>query len=123
MGRSITSTRWAFFSTDHSDRDLVYWMQSMQDPALAFVVCAACRADPEFAVPLTTDARGVLGTIRREDVAILLICEVRDRAVVASAIGPLLVDVRTRVGVQVAAGPWNGKSDIPMPGVEFDGGE
>lgn len=116
-------TDWAFFSVEQSERDMVYWMQSMQDPALAFVVCAAVAADPDFGVPLTEQDRRTLGTVRNADVAVMLICDTRDGGVVATTIGPLLVDVRTRVGVQVAAGPWNGKSDIPMPGVEFDGGE
>lgn len=78
-----------------------FWLQSVDDPALAFVVTDPALFVPEFSVPIRQDQMGDLGLARLEDAQVFVIVNKVDQQLTGNLQGPLVVNTLTRVGEQM----------------------
>ncbi|MEM1012780.1 MAG: flagellar assembly protein FliW [Planctomycetota bacterium] len=86
----------------------VFWLQSVDDPRLAFVVCDPTAFVPDFGIeqiPLRDDCRGELG-IGEDDtdldaLQVLAICNRVDEWLTGNLLGPLVVNAEKFVGKQI----------------------
>lgn len=80
-----------------------FWLQSADDPNLAFVVCEPHVFFPEYQVPLTNEEQKFLQIKQAEDgvVCLILVVPGDPKKITANLRGPLVVNVETRVGMQV----------------------
>lgn len=80
-----------------------FWMQSVEDPALAFVVCDPRSFFPEYEVPLSVDEQETLEIHKPEDgvVCVILVVPEDPRNITANLRGPVIVNTMTSVGLQL----------------------
>ncbi len=78
-----------------------FWLQSVDDPALAFVVTDPVLFVPEFSVPIRQDQMGDLELARLEDAQVFVIVNKVDQQLTGNLQGPLVVNTLTRVGEQL----------------------
>ncbi|MBU0479524.1 MAG: flagellar assembly protein FliW [Proteobacteria bacterium] len=100
------STR--FFLQSHSGNSPLMWLQSIDDPALAFVVVPPAVIDREFKPPITGPVRKELGIDRDGDLDVLVILTVpagRPREMTANLLAPVVINVRKRLAKQVLLDP------------------
>lgn len=80
----------------------VQWLQSVARPELAFLVVNPHEFFPDYEVFLEDDAAAELGLEQPEEAAILALLSLQeDRSVTANLVGPIVVNTRTRQGLQV----------------------
>ncbi len=87
----------------------VFWLQSLDDPRLAFVVCDPTAFVADFGIdqiPLREDGRTDLGLalesdINDEPLQVLAICNRVDEWLTGNLLGPLVVNVEKFVGKQI----------------------
>ena len=84
-----------------NDDACFYWLQSLDDPALAFVVTDPNMFVPEFAVPIREEQAESLGLAKLEDAQIFVIVNKISNKLTANMQGPLVINTKTRRGVQV----------------------
>jgi flagellar assembly factor FliW len=79
------------------------WMQSLERPEVAFVLCAPSVFVPDYAPPLTDGMRGALSADPSDAVAIFTLVTFRDggKRATTNLCAPLLVNVTKRLGRQV----------------------
>lgn len=78
-----------------------FWLQSIDDASLAFVVTDPALFVPEFAVPIRQDQMGDLGLSRLEDAQVFVIVNKVDQQLTGNLQGPLVINTLTRVGEQM----------------------
>lgn len=78
-----------------------FWLQSLDDASLAFVVTDPALFVPEFAVPIRQDQMGDLGLARLEDAQVFVIVNKVDQQLTGNLQGPLVINTMTRVGEQM----------------------
>ncbi|MGE3166161.1 MAG: flagellar assembly protein FliW [Planctomycetota bacterium] len=91
------------FLHDHEDSGPFFWMQSADDPGLAFVVCEPRHFFPEYVVPLSKEDQAALAVQDPEDglVCVILVVPQDPQQITANLRGPLVVNPHTSVGVQL----------------------
>jgi flagellar assembly factor FliW len=92
-----------FAMVDSHDTGMYFWLQSVDDPALAFLSVVPWAFFPEYTVELPDAEEKALGIRSEEDVLVLCLLTVqRDRGLItANLLGPLVVNTVDRVGRQV----------------------
>ena len=99
-------------SADEATADCFYWLQSADDPRLAFVVCDPSGFLPEFAdysagtLPLRGECREELGFDAEDREAVdgaqvLVICNRVGEWITGNLLGPLVINGETFKGKQV----------------------
>ncbi|HRJ50154.1 MAG: flagellar assembly protein FliW [Phycisphaeraceae bacterium] len=78
-----------------------FWLQSIDDASLAFVVTDPALFVPEFAVPIRQDQMGDLGLSGLEDAQVFVIVNKIDQQLTGNLQGPLVINTLTRVGEQM----------------------
>lgn len=78
-----------------------FWLQSLEDPELAFVVTDPMIFVPDYTVPIRAEQMGDLGLARLEDAQVFVIVNKIDRQLTGNLQGPLVVNTLTRVGEQM----------------------
>ncbi len=78
-----------------------FWLQSLEDPALAFVVTDPALFVTDFSVPIRQDQMGDLGLSKLEDAQVFVIVNKVDQQLTGNLQGPLVVNTLTRVGEQM----------------------
>jgi flagellar assembly factor FliW len=68
-----------------------YWLQSVDDPALAFVVCDPRAFVPDYEAPIHQDDLDVLQMSTVEDCQVLVIVNKVDGCLTANLMGPLVI--------------------------------
>jgi flagellar assembly factor FliW len=89
-----------FFILDHKDTPLK-WLQSIDEPELAFIIAESNTIEPSFSVKLDKSVKDYLEIDREEDVLVFLILRVENGKVVANFNGPLVFNTEKMLGVQV----------------------
>lgn len=87
-----------------SGQSSLFWLQSSEHPAVAFLLADPFEAAPGYAVDLSPADERALGVCGAEDVAILAMVTIR-RGGEPSTInlqGPIAINLRTRTGRQLA---------------------
>ncbi|MFN7020505.1 MAG: flagellar assembly protein FliW [Phycisphaerales bacterium] len=77
-----------------------FWLQSLDDPNLAFVVTDPSLFVPEYSVPIRTEQMGDLGLARLEDAQVFVIVNKVDNTLTGNLQGPVVVNTLTRTGEQ-----------------------
>ncbi len=85
---------------DYKDTDLK-WLQSVEDPDLAFIVTESSNIDPNYQIIVHDSVKEYLEVDNDESVVVLLILRVQDGKVVANFNGPLIINADKMLGVQV----------------------
>lgn len=100
--------RFAFLHPEKDDDAATsfFWLQSLDDPALAFVACDPREFFDGYDVPVGNEEQEVLGIEKPEDgvVCVILVVPSNPRDITANLRGPLVVNPRHSVGVQLVLG-------------------
>jgi len=78
-----------------------FWLQSLDEPALAFVVTDPSLFVPEYAVPIRPEQMRELGLERLEDAQVFVIVNKVDQQMTGNLQGPLVINTLTRTGEQM----------------------
>lgn len=91
------------FLHEEAESGPFFWMQSADDPNLAFVVCEPRHFFPEYVVPLSKEDQAALAVKNPEDglVCVILVVPQDPKEITANLRGPLVVNPETSVGVQL----------------------
>ncbi|HVV35373.1 MAG TPA: flagellar assembly protein FliW [Acidimicrobiales bacterium] len=92
-----------FVLVDVQDNEAFFWLQSTEDPGLAFLCAIPWLFFPEYAPEVPDDDQTALELETAEDAMVLTILTVHreESYVTANLLGPVVVNQRTRVGRQV----------------------
>lgn len=84
-----------------STEAVFYWLQSVDDPALAFVVCDPAAFVADYQVPIRPDDMQTLDISDLGDSQLFVIVNKVDDQLTANLLGPLLVGGRSLLGRQL----------------------
>lgn len=84
-----------------SEESCFFWLQSVDDPALAFVVTDPSFFVPDYSVPVRAEQMGDLGLARLEDAQVFVIVNKIDQTLTGNLQGPLVINTLTRAGEQL----------------------
>lgn len=77
-----------------------FWLQSLDEPSLAFVVTDPALFVPEYSVPIRPEQMTELGLGKLEDAQVFVIVNKVDQQLTGNLQGPLVVNTLTKVGEQ-----------------------
>ena len=77
-----------------------FWLQSIDDPSLAFVVTDPSLFVPDYIVPIRADQMSSLGLAEVGDAQVFVIVNKVDDTLTGNLQGPLVVNSKTRSGEQ-----------------------
>lgn len=77
-----------------------YWLQSIDDPSLAFVVTDPSFFMPDYSVPIRSEQMSELGMSRLEDAQVFIIVNKVEQTLTGNLQGPLVINTLTRNGEQ-----------------------
>lgn len=78
-----------------------FWLQSVDEPALAFVVCDPLAFVPDYQVPIRADDVATLDLADLGDSQVLVIVNRADGYLTANLMGPLVIGASSRLGKQL----------------------
>jgi flagellar assembly factor FliW len=78
-----------------------FWLQSLDDPALAFVVTDPALFVPEYAVPIRPEQMVELKLGKLEDAQVFVIVNKVDQQLTGNLQGPLVINTLTKEGEQM----------------------
>jgi flagellar assembly factor FliW len=78
-----------------------FWLQSVDDPELAFVVTDPTLFVPDYAVPIRGEQMESLGMSKLEDAQVFVIVNKVGEELTGNMQGPLIVNTADRVGEQM----------------------
>lgn len=81
-----------------------FWLQSVDDPALAFVVCDPLAFVPDYQAPIHQDDVENLNMRHIGDCQVLVIVNKVDGYLTANLMGPLVIGSNSLVGKQLVLG-------------------
>lgn len=90
-----------FALMQHGPDPVFFWLQSVDDPALAFVVCDPLAFVPDYQVPIRRDVLEALEMHGVEDSQVLVIVNKSDGYFTANLLGPLVVGASSLTGRQL----------------------
>jgi flagellar assembly factor FliW len=82
------------------DDSAMYWMQSCDDPGLAFVVTDPALFVADYQIPIRSDQMDDLRLDSVDDAQILVIVNKVDGCLTGNLQGPLVINTATRIGDQ-----------------------
>lgn len=85
---------------DYKDTE-IKWLQSVDDPDLAFIVTEARLLIPEYSVRIDDTIRRSLELKDDNDLVILLILRIEDSKIIPNLYGPLLINASAMKGIQL----------------------
>ena len=95
-----------------------YWLQSMQRPELAFVVTDPSLFVPSYQVPIRADQMHELGLMSIDEAQVFAIVNKHDGMLTGNLQGPLVVNLRRRIGEQLVL--TNRRFTTRVPLVELE---
>lgn len=93
-----TSTR--FCLLEPADDACFFWLQSLDDPSLAFVVTDPNFFVPDFSVPIRQEQMDELKIASLNDAQVFVIVNKADNTLTGNLQGPLVINTTTRMGEQ-----------------------
>jgi len=90
-----------FCLLEPGDQAAFFWLQSLEDPGLAFVVTDPSLFVPEFSVPIRPEQMVELKLGRLDDAQVFVIVNKIDQQLTGNLQGPLVVNTLTRTGEQM----------------------
>ncbi len=91
-----------------------FWLQSLDDPALAFVVTDPALFVPEYAVPIRKEQMETLSMSNLDDAQVFVIVNKVDGFLTGNLQGPLIINTIKRIGEQmvVAEKRWTTRHQL-----------
>jgi flagellar assembly factor FliW len=91
-----------------------YWLQSLDDPALAFVVTDPGLYEPEYAVPIRSEQMQDLSMTRLDEAQVFVIVNRVGSTVTGNLLGPLVVNTAKKLGSQfiLAEKRWQTRHEL-----------
>ncbi|MGQ0627552.1 MAG: flagellar assembly protein FliW [Phycisphaerales bacterium] len=83
-----------------SEEACFHWMQSLDDPGLAFVVTDPLLFVPDFTVPIRPEQMSELKLRRTEDAKVMVIVNKVEQTLTGNLQGPIVINVDSRVAEQ-----------------------
>jgi flagellar assembly factor FliW len=93
-----------FAVVDAGDGDTYFWLQSVDDPQLAFLAAVPWAFFPDYEPVLSDADQEALDLTTASDATLFCLLTITEEAVTANLLGPLVVNSRTREGRQVVLG-------------------
>ena len=92
-----------FVMVEVPENDVFFWLQSLDDPSLAFLCTVPWPFFPDYEPELPETDQEALELTEASDAMVLCLLTVRreEQEVTANLLGPLVVNQRTRTGRQV----------------------
>jgi len=90
-----------FCLLEPSEDSAFFWLQSLDDATLAFVVTDPSFFVPDYSVPVRQEQMGDLGLARLEDAQVFVIVNKVDQTLTGNLQGPLVINTVTRSGEQL----------------------
>jgi flagellar assembly factor FliW len=93
-----------FVMVEVDDTEDYLWLQSVDDPGLAFLVVIPWAFFPEYAPEIDDATQADLGIAEPSNAIVLCLLTIRDNGdppVTANLLGPLIINTVTRAGRQV----------------------
>jgi flagellar assembly factor FliW len=91
--------RFALIQTN--DEGVFFWLQSLDRPELAFVVCDPRTFVPDYRVPVKLEELQLIGLEAPEDAQVLVIVNKVDDMLTGNLQGPLVINARNLTGKQL----------------------
>jgi flagellar assembly factor FliW len=89
-----------FILIDHKDTPLK-WLQSVDDPDIAFIVASPDIIAAEYSIDLDRTVRKYLQIENENELVVLVIMRVSGEDVIANFQGPLIINANNMKGVQI----------------------
>lgn len=91
-----------------------YWLQSMDDPNLAFVVTDPSQFFPDYSVPVRQEQMEDLRIASLDESQVFVIVNKVGESLTGNLQGPLIVNVRERIGEQfvLAEKKWTTRHEL-----------
>lgn len=89
---------------DHDTEAPFKWLQSVEEPALAFVILDPALFHPGYQIDIPADALGEIGAKEGEDLALVVILTIPSDdpgRITANLRGPLVISHKTKLGKQL----------------------
>ncbi len=83
-----------------ADDSAFFWLQSLDEPGLAFIVTDPAMFVPEYSVPIRPEQMTELGLNTLDDAQVLVICNKVDHSITGNLQGPLVVNTLSKTGEQ-----------------------
>jgi flagellar assembly factor FliW len=77
-----------------------FWLQSIEDPALAFVVTDPSQFVGDYSVPIRPEQMTDLGLSKLEDAQVFVVVNKVDQSLTGNLQGPLVINTVARTGEQ-----------------------
>lgn len=83
----------------------VYWMQSIENPDLCFLVANPYVFKPDYILDVYEDDLKYIDVDKEEDLMVFVILNVRleDQVITANLLGPIIVNTKNNKGVQAVS--------------------
>ncbi len=103
-----------------ADDSAFFWLQSVDDPSLAFVVTDPSFFVPDYSVPIRAEQMGELGLSKLEDAQVFVIVNKVDQTLTGNLQGPLVINTMSRSGEQfvLAEKRWNTRHPLVTLGAK-----
>ncbi|MEW6599415.1 MAG: flagellar assembly protein FliW [Nitrospirota bacterium] len=89
-----------FFIIDHKDTPLK-WLQAVDDPDIAFIVVSPTLIVEDYSLNLDNSVKQFIKLENKDDLAVLVTMRVDGEDVIANFQGPIVINSRAMMGVQV----------------------
>lgn len=103
-----------FALVDAGDDGTYFWLQALDDPQLAFLAAVPWAFFPDYEPELTESDQATLSLGDAHDAIVLCLLTIRDEAVTANLLGPLVVNAVTRQGRQIVLGDSDYPTRAPL---------
>jgi flagellar assembly factor FliW len=90
-----------FCLLEPGDDACFFWLQSLEDPSLAFVVTDPALFVPDYSVPIRPEQMGELGLASLAEAQVFVIVNKVDTHLTGNLHGPLVVNTLSRRGEQM----------------------
>lgn len=106
-----------FALVEHSPNAAFQWLQSLDDPALAFVVVEPHVFFPDYEIELSDGDVRTLGIATAQEARILTTVTIRrtPKEVTTNLLGPLVIGVPSRQAVQIIVDGDRYTTRVPLP--------
>lgn len=93
------------FDTDHADRRNISWLQSLEEPTLAFPIIDPFLIREDYNPEIEDSGLATLGDLKEEDLNVLVTLSVpKDiKQMSCNLKAPIIINVETRKGAQLIA--------------------
>jgi flagellar assembly factor FliW len=84
-----------------NDDSVFLWLQSLEEPSLAFVVTDPSQFEQDYVVPIRPEQMESLGLEKVDDAQVLVIVNKREQQLTGNLQGPLVIGTTRMVGEQL----------------------